>query len=342
VRAAAWLCMLVLALAAGCGDTQQVREPDLVVGSGEGDRQTAPSTEDPARGGDALRIAVVTHGQASNPFWVVVRNGIDAAARQMDVSVNYESPDTFSVPRMRALIDKAVASRPDGLVVSIPSRGVNRSIRRAIDAGIPVITMNSGSRASKRLGALAHVGQPEARAGTGAARRFLAAGVRRALCVNQQSGNVGLDERCRAFARVVRRAGGEVDVLPVDVQDRAGTRQRLMEAIRASGADGVLTLDSEGAAAALDAVTSDGLTGEVTLATFDLSPEVLQAVRDGRILFAIDQQGYLQGYLPIVLLTQRIRYGLLAGKGEVIATGPTYVTRSGAGQVIRLSERGIR
>jgi simple sugar transport system substrate-binding protein len=341
MRRAAWWCAAVLALA-GCGETQQIREPDLVVAGGADDRPAEPRAQDPARGGDALHISVVTHGQASNAFWVVVRNGIDAAARQVDVSVSYESPDTYSIPRMKALIGKAVASRPDGLVASIPSPAVEAPIRSAVRAGIPVITMNSGGGAYRRVGALAHVGQPEGKAGAGAGRRLARAGVRRALCVNNQSGNVALDERCRAFSRVIRRAGGEVEVLPVDVQDREGTRQRLTEAIRAGGIDGVLTLDTEGAQAALDVVDSGGRASGVQLATFDVSPEVLQAVRDGRMRFAVDQQGYLQGYLPIVLLAQRIRYGLLAGQGEMIDTGPTFVTRATAGQVIRLSERGIR
>ena len=341
MRRAAWCLGLLLALA-GCGRTEEVREPDLLVAGGAAERSPARSAQDPARGGDALRISVVTHGQAANPFWVVVRNGIDAAARQVDVSVGYQSPDTYSIPRMRALIDAAVARQPDGLVVSIPSRGVAKAIRRAVRAGIPVVTMNSGSETYRSLGALAHVGQPEARAGAAAGRRLARAGVRRALCVNQQSGNVGLDLRCRAFTRALRRAGGDADVLPVDVQDRAGTRQRLGEAIRTGDVDGVLTLDTGGAQAALDAVRSTARPGRIELATFDLSPEVLEAVRDRRMRFAVDQQAYLQGYLPIVLLTQRIRYGLLPADGELIPTGPSFVTQATAAAVIRLSERGIR
>jgi simple sugar transport system substrate-binding protein len=341
MRRAAWCCVLALAVAA-CGEDRQVREPDLVVEGAAADRPVAPRAQDPAQESESLRISVVTHGQAANPFWVVVRNGIDAAARQVDVSVSYQAPDTYSVPRMRALIDEEVASGPDGLVVSIPSAGVASSIRRAVRSGIPVVTMNTGSDVYRRLGALVHVGQPEARAGALAGRELAGVGVRRALCVNQQSGNVGLDLRCTAFAREIRRAGGEVEVLPVDVQDRAGTRQRLTEAIRAGRIDGVLTLDTEAAQAALDAVRARADAAAVRLATFDLSPEVLEAVRDGRMEFAVDQQAYLQGYLPIVLLAHRIRYGLLASEGEVIPTGPTLVARETAGQVIRLSERGIR
>src|SRR6185369_8541241 len=92
-----------------------------------------------------VRIAVVTHGQASSSFWAIVRNGVEAAARQMDVVVSYRAPDVYSVERMKAMIDQAIATRPDGLVVSIPEPGVAPAIRRAVRAGIPVVSINSGS-----------------------------------------------------------------------------------------------------------------------------------------------------------------------------------------------------
>jgi simple sugar transport system substrate-binding protein len=340
-RAIRWCLLLLLALAA-CAETRHVRESDRVLEGGARGARSAPSAPKSAPARDTLRISVVTHGQAANPFWVIVRNGIDAAARQLDVSVSYRAPDTYSIPRMRTLIDAAVAGRPDGLVVSIPSPRVESSIRRAVEAKIPVISINSGSDAYRRLGVLAHIGQPEDRAGAAAGARLARAGVRRGLCVNQESGNIGLDLRCRGFMRAIRRAGGDADILPVDVQDRARTRQRLTEAIRSGRIDGVLTLDTQGADAALHAVRSGERAGRVRLATFDLSPDVLEAVRDGRIQFAVDQHPYIQGYLPVVLLTQRIRYGLFAAEGTVLATGPSLVTRANADRIVPLSERGIR
>jgi simple sugar transport system substrate-binding protein len=334
-------CALLIALA-GCGETRQAREPDIVVDPGSSGGATAREASDAPGEGDALRIAVVTHGQAGNPFWLVVRNGIDAAARQVDASVTYQSPDTYSVARMRALVDAAVDERPDGLIVSIPGPDVEPAIRRAVSEDIPVISINSGSAAYRRLGVLAHVGQRERVAGRAAGERLARAGVQSGLCVNQEVRNVGLDERCRGFAAALRRAGGTADTLAVDVQDRTATRQRIAEAVESRRIDGVLTLDTEGGEAALDALRPGGRTDGVPLATFDLSPRVLEAVRDGEMEFAVDQQAYLQGYLPVVLLTQKIRYGLFAREGELIATGPEFVTRATAGRVVRLSERGIR
>ena len=341
MRRALLLGSLLLALA-GCGETRQVREPDLEVDASAAGGAAVPAVSDAARSSDALRISVVTHGQAGNPFWVVVRNGIDAAARQVQASVSYQSPDTFNAARMRALIEGEVVGRPDGLVVSIPSPGVEAAIRAAVRAGIPVLSINSGSARYRRLGVLGHIGQRERRAGAAAGERLARAGVRRALCVNQEVLNVGLNARCRGFAEALHRVGGTVATLAVDVQDRAMTRRRLAEAVSSRRIDGVLTLDTEGAEAALDALPPSGRARDVSLATFDVSPRVLEAVRGGRMEFAVDQQAYLQGYLPIVLLTQRIRYGLFAGEGELTPTGPKFVTRATAGRVLRLSERGIR
>ena len=106
--------------------------------------------------------------------------------------------------------------------------------------------------------------------------------------------------------------------------------------------DGVLALSSDGAQATLQARVAAHRRRNLPIATFDLSPDVLAAVRDGEVRFTIDQQPYLQGYLPIVLLSQRIRYGLFPVPEDVLDTGPNFVTRATADQAIRLSKRSIR
>jgi simple sugar transport system substrate-binding protein len=328
-------------LATGCGSPTEVREPDLVVR--EGGTAAVTATPTPAGAGardqgNAVQIAVVTHGQASSTFWAIVRNGIDAASRQMDASVTYRSPDVYSVARMSALIDEAIASRPDGLVVSIPSPEVAAPIRRAVRAGIPVVSINSGTDTFRRLGVLAHVGQPESRAGFEAGERLAAGGVRHALCINQEVGNAGLDARCSAFGRALRQFGGRSRVLAVDFQDLARAQQEIAQALGRKGVDGALTLNVSGAEAALRAASGTNL----ILGTFDLSPAILDAVQTSRMRFAVDQQPYLQGYLPIVMLAERKRYGLFPAQGDVIASGPNFVTRETAAQAIRLSSRGIR
>jgi simple sugar transport system substrate-binding protein len=327
--------VVLLVMLAGCGKATTVREPTLVVTGGE------PSVNAPARPGGGVRIAVVTHGQASSPFWAIVRNGVEAAARQMDVVVNYRAPDVYSLQRMETLIDQAVASRPDGLVVSLPEPGLAPAVRRAVRAGIPVVSINSGSDFYKRLGVLAHVGQPEDRAGFQAGQRLAQAGARRVLCINQQIGNQGLDERCRGLQRAMRAAGGRSRVFGIDDQSTA-TPRKIADAIRSGRIDGVLTLNATGGMEAVTAVHQLDRADAVKVATFDLGPDVLNAVKSGQLLFAVDQQAYLQGYLPIVLLAEKARYGIFPAQGDVIATGPNFVTARDAGKAIELSKRSIR
>ncbi|MBE2269412.1 MAG: sugar ABC transporter substrate-binding protein [Anaerolinea sp.] len=289
------------------------------------------------------RIVVVTHGQASDPFWSVVANGVQDAARDMRVEVEYQAPGTFDMVAMAQLIDAAVASEPDGLVVSVPDAdALGPSIRAAVEAGIPVISINSGSDVAEQLGVLAHVGQTEYEAGYGGGQRMAAAGVTNALCVNQEVGNAGLDLRCQGFADALAEAGGTSTVLAVDLADPTGTQARVSAALSEDETiNGVLTLGPTGAAPALAALTADNLLGTIPLATFDLSPEVLQALADGNMLFAIDQQQYTQGYLAVVYMTLYLEN--LNTPGQIlIPTGPGFVTQETAATVIEYAARGTR
>jgi simple sugar transport system substrate-binding protein len=317
------LAFALVLLAAGCDEA-----PNEAASSGESGG---------AQGG--LNIAVVTHGQASDPFWSVVKNGVDAAAKDTGNTVNYQAPQTFDMVEMSRLIDAAVAGKPDGLVISIPdAKALSGSIKKAVDAGIPVISMNSGSDTYKELRVLTHVGQTEFEAGLGGGERMAAAGVKNAICVNQEVGNAALDLRCDGFKESMEKAGGKVEVLAVNLADPTDAQQRISAGL--GDADGVFTLGPTGATPALAALKADNKLGQVKLATFDLSPEVLQAIDAGEVLFAIDQQQYLQGYLPIVFLTQYKKYGVVPS--GIVQTGPAFVEKANAAQVIDLSKEGIR
>jgi simple sugar transport system substrate-binding protein len=301
----------------------------------------AMAMEPKARGD--IRIVVVSHGQASDPFWSVVKNGVDQAAEDMGITVEYQAPQTFDMVAMSQLIDAAVASSPDGLVVSIPDAdALGDSITAAVNAGIPVISMNSGSDVAKGLGLLAHVGQTEYEAGFGGGERMAAAGATNGICVNQEVGNVALDLRCQGFADAMAEAGGVVEVLAVELADPIETQNRISAALVSDPTiDSILTLGPTAAAPALAALEADGLMGEMLIGTFDLGPDVLAAVRDGNMLFAIDQQQYIQGYLPIVLLTL-YNTNLNTIANDVLMTGPGFVTADTAAAVIGLSEAGTR
>ncbi|GIV81435.1 MAG: sugar ABC transporter substrate-binding protein [Anaerolineae bacterium] len=289
------------------------------------------------------RIVVVTHGQAADPFWSVVKNGVDQAGKDMRVTVEYQAPATFDMVAMSQLIDAVVASNPDGLVVSIPDPdALGPSIKAAVAAGIPVISINSGSDVAEEFGVLAHIGQTEYEAGYGGGQRMAAAGATKALCVNHEVGNVALDLRCQGFSDAMAEAGGTVEVLAVDLADPTGSANRIAAALTADESiNAMLTLGPGSALPALQALQDEQLLGKVLLATFDLSPEVLEAIRDGNMLFAIDQQQYMQGYLPIVYLTLYLE-NLNTPGAILIPTGPGFVTQETAAQVIEYAARGTR
>jgi simple sugar transport system substrate-binding protein len=292
-----------------------------------------------------IKIEIVTHGQAQDGFWGVVRNGVKAGAAQMGVTANYSAPGAESdMPGMVSLIDAAVAKKPTGLVVSIPNAdALGPAIQKAVAAGIPVVSMNSGSDVFKKLGVLVHVGQTEFEAGLGAGQRFKDAGVKNAVCFNQEVGNQALTLRCNGFFKGLTGSDTPGKILTGKISDPAGMQSTIAAAIQSDPTiDGILTLGPSVAKPALDAVGASGK--KIHLATFDLSADVLTAIKDGKMDFAIDQQQFLQGYLPIVILTNYAETkNLPTGNGEgLIMTGPGFVTQKDAADVIALAAKGLR
>jgi simple sugar transport system substrate-binding protein len=333
--------VLVLALVAAACSSDDSDDTTTTAAGEEGATTTAAS--DGAVSQEDFRFVVVSHGQSSDTFWSVAQNGVTAAAEDMGVTAEYQAPGTFDMVEMSQIIDAAVASNPDGLVVTIPDAdALAPSIEAAVAAGIPVISMNSGSEAFADLGVLVHVGQTEYAAGLLAGQAFKAEGVTDALCLNQEVGNAALDARCQGFTD-----GAEipVKVVPVDLADPTGTQETVSAELQANpDVDGILTLGPTAANPTLAALEAGGQLGSMAFATFDLGPEVLEAIEAGNMLFGIDQAQYLQGYLPIVLLTQFLKTGALPlGSVErVILTGPQFVTADTAGAVIAASEQGLR
>jgi simple sugar transport system substrate-binding protein len=313
----------------------------ITLAAGIGSGAPAFGQDDGGRGD--LRFVVVSHGQAADSFWSVVQNGVNQAAEDMGVQVEYNAPDTYDMVEMSQLIDAAVASQPDGLVVSIPDAdALGDSIKAAVDAGIPVISMNSGSDVAAEFGLLTHVGQTEYEAGVGAGQRMGEAGVTKAICINQEVGNVALDERCRGFTDGLAESGGTAEVVQTDLNNPTESQSRIEAALSADpDINGMLSLGPTAAEPALEALRSTDQLGTIQLATFDLSPDVLEAIAAGDMLFAIDQQQYMQGYLPIVLLTLYAT-NLNTIANPVLMTGPGFVTQENAERIIELSAAGTR
>jgi len=314
----------------------------LAACGGEASNSTqSATTTNPSRAN--IKIYVITHGQASDPFWSVVKKGVDQAAHDMGVQAIYEAPPTFDMVAMSHLIDSAVAAHPDGLVVSIPDpNALGSSIKAAVAAGIPVISINSGSDVAQSLGVLVHIGQTEEQAGIGGGQKMGAAGVKHALCVNQEVGNAALELRCKGFKEGLAQTGGTITEIGVNLSNPTQTQQTIEAALQHNPSiDGIMTLGPTGASPAIKALQDLNKLGQIKLATFDLSSDVLNGIKSGQILFAIDQQQYLQGYLPIVLLTL-YKTNLNTVANSVILTGPGFVTSSNVTQVIALTAQGTR
>jgi simple sugar transport system substrate-binding protein len=284
------------------------------------------------------RIIVVSHGQAADPFWSVVKNGVAKAAADLKVSVDYRAPETFDMVAMSQLIDAAVNQKPAGLVVSIPdASALGPSIQKAVAAGIPVISMNSGSDVSKKLGALLHVGQDEFDAGKAAGEKLASMGGKVGVCVNHEVGNVALDLRCKGFAEGFK---GKVTTLPVS-NDPSEIRSKVKAALSDASVDTVMALSASlGGEPTLAGVKEAGKIASVRVATFDLSANFLKAIVAGEAAFGIDQQQFLQGYLPVAFLALNAEYGLVPGGN--VPSGPNLVTKEKAAQVVDLSAKGIR
>jgi len=284
----------------------------------------------------AIDVIVVSHGQANDPFWSVAKNGVDSACKDMKIKCKYTAPGTFDMVEMAKLIDNAVSQKPKGIVITLPdAAALGKSVKAAIAAGIPVVSMNSGSDDFAKLGISAHVGQTQFEAGVGGGQKMKAAGGKKALCVNHEVGNVALDRRCAGFKKGF---GGSVEILgtsndPTEIQKAV--------AAKLGGVDTILTLGAGlSGEAALKALKSAGKVGSIKLGTFDMSPDMLKAAAAGEVEFLIDQQQYLQGYLPIAIFAQYMRWGTMPA--GVVMTGPGFVTPDNASKVIKWAAQGYR
>ncbi|KGJ74449.1 sugar ABC transporter substrate-binding protein [Cryobacterium roopkundense] len=290
-----------------------------------------------AASADEAVIAVVTHGTAGDSFWDVVKSGAEQAGTDLGATVTYQG-DGDPVKQSQ-LIDAAIASKPDGLIVSMANPdGVKDAVERAIAAGVPVITINSGLEDSKAFGAQTHVGQSEFIAGQGAGEQLAKAGVTNVICVIHEAGNSGLEERCQGAADTL---GGTLSNVQVDIANVADAQNTIKSKLLADPSiDGVLTLNPAIGVAAAQSIAEAASTAN--LATFDVSADVTSLIEDGKILFAVDQQPYSQGYLPVVFLTLQKRNGDVVGGGQPVYSGPAYVTKDNVAEVAEFATNGTR
>ncbi|MBU0510716.1 MAG: sugar ABC transporter substrate-binding protein [Chloroflexi bacterium] len=327
------LVLVALVLFAACTPTETAEVP--------ADEVVVEKVEEPQVTQAGLVIGMAVHeNPAESSFWGVVETGAKDAAAAMGVEL--KSGGSLDPTEQAQLVETYITEGVDGIIVSLANPDAMMDVlKKAIDAGIPVITINSGLDIYKEIGALNHIGQTEFVAGQGAGEQFNAAGASKVLCVIHEEGNIGLEERCDGLTDTF---GGDVErfnVATTGVRDVAGTLASIQDKLISDlSIDAILTLNPNIAVAALDAYKAAGV--DVKLATFDLSPDVLEALEAGEMLFAIDQQQYLQGYLPVVFLYLYNTNLNVVGGGLPVLTGPGFVNASNAATVKDLSAAGTR
>lgn len=284
------------------------------------------------------RIVVITNAEAGDAFWSVLKHGVDDAAKDANVEAEFFAPDKFDPYKMNQMIEAAVASRADGIIVSLADpAGMKDAIDQVVGSGIPVIAINSGLSAYKQLGIPVFVGQSSYDAAVAAGERLAKLGVKKAVCANQEITNTDLAERCAGFKKGL---GGDVSELDVG-KDTTEVKNRLLAFMQSHpGTDGVLATGSSAASGVLALLDQEDVGGKLKTASFDLSPDILTAIDKGKMEFAVDQQQYLQGYLSVVLMSRTLRYGMVTA--GVVPTGPGFVTKATAAKVVDLSKQGLR
>jgi simple sugar transport system substrate-binding protein len=280
---------------------------------------------------------MVTHGDGGS-FWSVAKKGAQDAAKAQGVTLDYQESNNDPAKQAQ-LIEAEIAKGVKGLAVSAPNPdAIKDALVKAKAAGIPIITLNSGANEYQALGAITHVGQSEDVAGAGAGTKLKGEGATKLLCVIHEQSNIGLQQRCSG----AKSTFGNVENFQVTgTGDITKTQSEIAAKLQADKSiDAVLTLNPDIAVAAVDAVKTAG--SKAKIATFDLSGEVVKDVQAGTIDFAVDQQQYLQGYLPVVFLKLYITNADTVGGGQPVLTGPGFVTKDNADTVQKLAAAGTR
>lgn len=275
---------------------------------------------------DGEKFVWISHGPDSDSWFNVIKNAIKVTNEQMHVETEYRNPPTGDLADMARIVQQSSAAGVDGIIVTIADYNVLEGpIKDAVAKGIPVVTVNSGTvEESQKLGALLHVGQPEYEAGLGAGKRAKEAGVKSFVCVNHYITNPASVERCRGFADGIGvELGNQMIDSGIDPSEVQNKVKAYLTANKDTGA--ILTLGPNSAEPSIRAVKEMGLDGDIYFGTFDLSSEISAAIKDGTINFAIDQQPFLQGSIPIQVLTNYVRYGVAPANS--IFTGPGFVTK---------------
>ncbi|MEO1266342.1 MAG: sugar ABC transporter substrate-binding protein [Pseudomonadota bacterium] len=286
----------------------------------------------PAAQAEGERFVLVSHAPDSDSWWNTIKNGIALAGKQVGAKVEYRNPPTGDLADMARIIEQTAASNPDGIITTLSDFDVLKGpIQKAVAKGIPVIIINSGTpEQASEVGALMYVGQPEYDAGLAAGKRAKKDGVKSFLCVNHYISSPSSTERCQGFADGL---GIKLGNQMIDSgQDPAEIKNKVLAYLKANpDTDAILTLGPTSADPTLAALDQNGKAGQIYFGTFDLGDNIVKGLKGGVIKWGIDQQPFLQAYLPVIVLANYKRFGVLPGNN--INSGPGFVTKEGLAKV---------
>ncbi|MER6117141.1 sugar ABC transporter substrate-binding protein [Streptomyces sp. A0642] len=282
-------------------------------------------------------FAMVTHSGDGDTFWDIVQKGADMAAKKDNINFLYSHND--EAQQQAQLVQAAIDKKVDGLIVTLAKPDAMKAVvAKAVKAGIPVITVNSGSAESKSYGALTHIGQDESIAGEAVGDELNARGRKKALCILHEQGNVGHEQRC---AGAKKTFDGQMQNLYVEGTNMPDVQASIEAKLQADkDIDAVVTLGAPFADAAVKAKETAGSKAEID--TFDLNAKVAASLQAKTLGFAVDQQPYLQGYEAVDLLwLYRYNRNVLGG-GRPVLTGPQIIRPDDAGRLAEYADRGTR
>ncbi|WP_317446531.1 sugar ABC transporter substrate-binding protein [Streptomyces collinus] len=285
-----------------------------------------------------MTVALVTHQAPGDTFWDIVRKGAEAAAAKDNIKLVYSADPNAGT--QANYVQNAIDQKVDGIAVTLAKPGAMKDVvAKAGAAKIPVVGLNSGLSDWKKLGLLEFFGQDETVAGEAFGRKLDEVGAKKAVCVVQEQGNIGLTQRCDGLKKTF---SGTTETLYVNGTDMPSVKSTITAKLKQNSAlDYVITLGAPFALAAVQSVGDAGSKAKV--ATFDLNNQLAGAVKKGTIQFAVDQQPYLQGYLAVDSLWLYKNNGNYSGGGEQpVLTGPAFVDKSNVDRVSRFAAQGTR
>jgi len=288
-------------------------------------------------GGDSgYTFAMVTHESPGDTFWDRIRSGAEQAAKDTGSTLKYSADPVAT--NQATLIQGAIDAKVDGIATTLVTPdALIPTVKKAVAAGIPVDSFNSGTNFYEQAGAIAHFSSDEKLAGQQAGEKAKAAGATKILCTIQQTGSVALEDRCAG----VKSAFPETENIQVNgADDSAVTSSIQAKLAQDKDINWIITL---GAAQALDAMKAvDAVKSEAKIGTFDLNKEAAEAVKAGKIQFCIDQQPYLQGYLAVTQLYLFKKNGNILGGGQPSLTGPSFVDTSNVDAILPFIDQNTR